>query len=188
MSLLIYIAGFDVFCSDAKRIGEDIKRYCRNLGFEGLFPLDVEIGEHLESYDSKDRIADVIYKGNIDKIKKSHVVMANLNPFRSVVEPDSGTCFELGVGYACEKYLYGYLDDNRDMLNKLGKSEEDPWDENGYNIEDFGLSVNLMIALSTNIVEGTYKNCLDRIKEDYDKGLLEVKKGVVEYENSCYRD
>ena len=57
---------------------------------------------------------------------------ANLNTFRGK-EPDSGTCFEIGYAYALGKKIYGYLEDDRTMLEKMGAAA----DENGFAVEDF---------------------------------------------------
>lgn len=43
MSKRIYLAGPEVFLLNAKEIGKRKKALCRKYGFEGVFPLDVEV-------------------------------------------------------------------------------------------------------------------------------------------------
>ena len=50
------------------------------------------------------------------------------------------------------------------MISKIGKK-----DDEGYNVEDFGLPINLMIAESVNIVEGDFEDCVKRLKLDLTK-------------------
>lgn len=148
----IYIAGYDVFSDDALKTGEEYKQICSIYGFCGLYPLDNKLSS------SKD-----IFNGNISLINKSDILIANLNNFRGQTM-DDGTAFELGYGYAKNKILYGYIDSDLDMIGKIGKK-----DDEGYNVEDFGLPINLMIAESVNIVEGDFEDCVKKLKYDLTK-------------------
>lgn len=149
---IIYIAGFDVFKDDAIKIGKEYKEICENYGFIGLYPLDnVANG------------SEEIFKGNIGLINQSDIIVANLNDFRGQTM-DDGTAFELGYGHASGKLLYGYIDSNIDMTSKIGYKDKD-----GYNVENFGKPINLMIAESTTIVEGDFEDCVKRLKLDLTK-------------------
>lgn len=148
----IYIAGFDVFKDDAVKIGEEHKEICRIYGFEGLYPLDNVANGSKEIFD-----------GNIGLINQSDIIVANLNDFRGQTM-DDGTAFELGYGCASGKLLYGYIDNDIDMVAKIGYKDKD-----GYNVEDFGKPINLMIAESTTIVEGNFEDCVKRLKHDLTK-------------------
>ena len=142
----IYLAGFDVFSPDAVRKGEEMKALCAEYGFEGLYPLDNVCSG-----------ARAIFEANTGMIKECDIIAANMNSFRGS-EPDSGTAFELGMGYALGKKLYCYTSDIRTLREKLGEK-----DENGYQVEDFGLPLNLMIAVPAVISEGGLKECLAMI-------------------------
>lgn len=148
----IYIAGFDVFKDNAIELGNKYKEICKLYGFEGLYPLD---NTSLNSNE--------IFRGNIGLIIQSDIIVANLNNFRGQTM-DDGTAFELGYGYASGKLLYGYIDDSRSMVAKIGYQ-----DNNGYNVENFGKPINLMIAESVNIVEGDFTDCVKRLKLDMKK-------------------
>ncbi len=150
----IYIAGFDVFCDDAKQIGEDYKRICSEYGFLGFYPLDND-EEH----------SNAIFLGNVSLINQCDIIVANLNDFRGATM-DDGTAFELGYGYAKNKILYGYMDHLQEMILKIGAK-----DENGYNVEDFGHPINLMIAESTTIIRGNFEDCIKQLSLDLEPKL-----------------
>lgn len=139
----IYLAGPDVFRSDAKAYGEELKAACQRAGFEGLFPLDNEIEKS-----TNHAMASAIRDANMAMIASCDVVIANLSPFRGP-EPDSGTVFEIGYALALKKDVIAYSSDRRSlkertqsMLN-LGASAVD---HDNLSIEDFDLSHNLMFA------------------------------------------
>lgn len=143
MSLKIYIAGPDVFSSDAVEIGKKYKALCEKLGFEGLYPLDNVCSTSKE-----------IAEGNFGLIDKCDVVIANMNPFRGK-EPDSGTCCEVGYAIAKGKKVICYMSDTRPMVAKYGTV-----DKNGMSVENFGHPLNLMIAEKADIIEGGFETAI----------------------------
>ncbi len=145
----IYIAGFDVFCGNAKEIGEKYKEICRKYGFESLYPLDNQCESSID-----------IFKGNISLIEQADIICANLNNFRGN-EPDSGTAFEVGFGFAKGKKLYGYRNNLKSLRDCLGEKDSD-----GYSVEDFGMCVNLMIGCCCKIIEGDFETCVKSVKRD----------------------
>lgn len=147
MSLKIYIAGPDVFSSDAVEIGKKYKALCEKLGFEGLYPLDNVCSTSKE-----------IAEGNFGLIDKCDVVVANMNPFRGK-EPDSGTCCEIGYAIAKGKKVICYMSDTRSMVEKYGTV-----DENGMNVENFGLPLNLMIAEKADIIKGDFEMAVNFLR------------------------
>ncbi len=158
----IYLAGPDVFLENAKEHGENLKQKCSACGFEGLFPLDNNV-----QGDTKAELAKKIRAGNIELIKSCDIVIANLSPFRGP-EPDSGTVWEVGFAQALGKRVIGYCTDGRDLKTKtrdmLGLSESSDRDAQGLEIEDFGLTHNLMYA---QIVQcRSFAECLTRIRRD----------------------
>jgi nucleoside 2-deoxyribosyltransferase len=140
----IYLAGPDVFLPNAKEHGEILKQRCLEYGYEGLYPLDNEI-----TGKTKEEIALKIKQANIDLIKNCDYVIANLSPFRGP-EPDSGTVWEVGFAQAFGKTVIGYSEDMRDLKTKtidiLDLDKEAPRDNQNLEIEDFGLTHNLMYA------------------------------------------
>lgn len=142
----IYLAGPDIFRPDVQDWIANARELCRQHGFEALTPLD-----HEETEPRK------ILEGNLELIRKAQIVVANLNPFRGF-EPDSGTAFQLGYALALGKKLWGYIDSSESLLERIrcseGLSADTKRDRGGMAIEDFGLPLNLMLALSARLVEG----------------------------------
>ena len=138
----IYIAGPDVFEKNAKEIGEKYKAICSAYGHTGLYPLDNEF----------DSSAD-IYSGNVALIDSADAVVANGNNFRG--EMDVGTAFEVGYAAAKGKKIVIYMDDTRTLVEKYGTE-----DEKGRFVEDFGHPLNLMLAESSEIIKGSFDDCM----------------------------
>jgi nucleoside 2-deoxyribosyltransferase len=150
----IYLAGPDIFRPDVDQWIANGRDICRQHGFEVLTPLD-----HGETEPRK------ILAGNLELIRKAQMVVANLNPFRGF-EPDSGTAFELGYALAQGKKLWGYIDSSVPLLERIRRIEghDSLRDSHGMAIEDFGLPLNLMLALSVHLVEGDLAACLAAIR------------------------
>jgi nucleoside 2-deoxyribosyltransferase len=158
----IYLAGFDVFRTDAIAHGKMLSALCLNAGFEGLYPLDNSAPAGL----CGPALAQWIYRANIDLIRSADIVMANLDDFRGPGEPDSGTAFEIGFAVALGKDVWGYTQDVGTLIDRVpaAPSEFGPLCAKGYLVEDFGLAKNLMIACSTQIVLGGPEMCIEMIR------------------------
>ena len=155
----IYIAGPDVFLENGKEYGEILKQKCLTAGFEGLFPLDNDVqGE------TREELAGNIKAGNIELIKSCDIVIANLSPFRGP-EPDSGTVWEIGFAQGLGKIVIGYCADQRDLKTKtqeiLGLSLSSHRDRQNLEIEDFGLTHNLMYAEV--VLHHSFEQCLESL-------------------------
>ena len=165
----IYLAGFDVFYKDAKERFEKMRKLCKLAGYEALIPLDNDITEGLG-------ISNRIYKANIAMIEQADGIIANLNAFRGK-EPDSGTVFEVGYGVAKNKKIVGYtsiedwkthiIGDQKSQVLTRGLFDsmfnQQPVDE--FNVEDFGLPLNLMLAESIKLINGDFIDALEVYKE-----------------------
>lgn len=158
--LKIYLAGPDVFETDALEQGKRLKKLCMEFGFEGHFPLDNEIMSEGTPYS----VAKKIREANLALLTQCDIIMANLNPFRGL-EPDSGTVYEVGYAVALGKRVYGYAADRRSMIEKIREDQqlaaEATLCRDGKIIEDFGLSHNLMM-LDVVVAESAEK-CLQHI-------------------------
>ncbi|HET7877056.1 MAG TPA: nucleoside 2-deoxyribosyltransferase [Methylomirabilota bacterium] len=143
-ALKIYLAGPDVFLADARRVGQQKQQLCREFGFEGLFPLD-----HDEAVGAD---AAKIFRANCSLMRRADIGLCNLTPFRSP-SADPGTVFELGFLFAQGKPVYGYTSAAATYrervaaaLGSLLEQHGQPWDRDGYAVENFGLGDNLMIV------------------------------------------
>ncbi len=156
----LYLAGPDIFRPDAQDWFANARELCRQHGFEALTPLD-----HGETEPRK------ICEGNLELIRKAQMVVANLNPFRGA-EPDSGTVFELGYGFALGKKVWGYVASGESLLERVSRLGGQagnsgaplPTDAQGLMIENFGLPLNLMLAMSAHIVTGDLATCIAAIR------------------------
>jgi nucleoside 2-deoxyribosyltransferase len=152
----VYLAGPDVFRPDAQACYERMERQCEALGLVGLRPSD---GGQAAGADGA-ALAQRIYEGNVALIRRSDAVVANLQPFRGLIEPDSGTVFELGVAVALGKPVAGYLPlpeiSYADRVRRHFPTRLDAggteWDDtHGLWIEGFGEPLNLMLSRSTSL-------------------------------------
>ena len=171
----IYVAGFDVFYPDWKEKRNFVyQELCSKYGFE--------MQAQKAAADEGKTLGERIFLKNIHYLDNCEYVVANLNTFRGM-EPDSGTCFEIGYAYALGKKIYGYLDDGRTMLEKVG----DRADANGFTVEDFDLPVNLMLGCSMTVVTGDLEHCL-RVIRDREGHLAKVRDQVVHQGNPRERE
>jgi nucleoside 2-deoxyribosyltransferase len=159
----IYLAGPDVFRSNAVEHLESLKNLCSKYNFEGLAPLDNTIDiapEHLLTPVH----SNLIFKANLDMIKKCDVIIANIDCFRGACI-DDGTAWEIGCGFALGKKIYGYSDTYKQSLVELTDEMFDITNQPKYTIvENFGNTANLMIVDSIldsgGGIFGTFEHCL----------------------------
>lgn len=152
----IYLAGPDVFRPDAPAWAEEARRLCAQFGHQALIPLDNE-----------ETTARGIYQANIALIRSADAVLANLNPFRGL-EPDSGTCVEVGFALALDRPVVGYLADGRCLAERVAAAQGGslstlngrPVDKDGLHVEDFGLPLNLMLSVPVRLVTGGLQEAL----------------------------
>lgn len=138
MTLQIYLAGPDVFLPDAKSVGRRKCEMCAEYCFKGLFPLDQEL-------DAPDAAA--IFNANHALMQQADIGLFNLTPFRGP-SAEAGTVFELGLMFGLGKPVYGYSSDTTNYCSRVYAD--------GYQIEDFGLSDNLMIDKAIEARDGKF--------------------------------
>ena len=157
----LYLAGPDVFRPDAAASAGRARELCRAAGHEAVIPLD----------DEAPATAAAIYRSNLQRIAAADAVLANLNPFRGD-EPDSGTCVEIGYALALGKRVIGYADDLRPLRERLradGPGADGRWrDAAGHVVEDFGLPLNLMLAVPLPLVQGGLAAALQALPQSAD--------------------
>ncbi len=151
--LKVYLAGPDVFRPEVLAWAAAARALCFERGVVPLLPLD-----------GTETTAEGIYRNNLGLIREADAILANLNPFRGF-EPDSGTCVEVGMALALGKPVIAYLTDTSPLLERMVHSEQTPpgLDENGWTVEDFGLPLNLMLAIPATIVPGGLPEALDAL-------------------------
>ncbi|WP_166263525.1 nucleoside 2-deoxyribosyltransferase [Marinobacter caseinilyticus] len=137
----IYLAGPEVFFShdEHRAIVTEKKRLLDEFGLVGVDPLDTALA--FTAQDSKQARGFRIYRANRELMDGCDAVIANLTPFRGI-SADPGTVFEVGYMIGQGKPAIGFTLDDRNYQARAGAT---PNDAQGYAIEDFELSDNLMI-------------------------------------------
>ena len=152
----LYLAGPDVFRPDASQWAAQSPALCAAAGHQALVPLE----EGLSA-------ADAIYRNNLRLLAEADAVLANLNPFRGA-EPDSGTCVEIGYALALGKPIIGYAADLRPLRERLHAQTGGDGccrDAQGLAVEDFGLPLNLMLAVPVQLVQGGLADALRKLAD-----------------------
>lgn len=161
--LKVYMAGPDVFLYNWKEVFEVNKSLLVAHGFIPLSPMEDEPGLEVDERG----LPTSIYRGNVAKIRRCDLVLANINDFRGGCI-DDGTAFEIGAATILGKDIYGYRTDMRMMTQRLAvlSASTRPHDGQGMTVEGFGLPVNLMIGLSVTLVHGGFKEAVERAATD----------------------
>ena len=150
----IYLAGPDVFRPDAAEHGRRLVALCAEHGFEAVFPLSASLPE----LPTPQELAAHIFRANLAHIDACDAVLANLDFFRGA-EPDSGTCFEVGYAVARGKRVIGYVPEPGTFAQRIRARlphavGDGLRDANGWELEEFGLPLNLMLGVPCEIVVG----------------------------------
>jgi nucleoside 2-deoxyribosyltransferase len=129
-----YLAGPDVFLPDALDVGAAKKRVCAEHGFEGVFPLDADLGD-IGSWEPAEQ-ALAVFRACVGHMDSCDLAFANLTPFRGA-SMDVGTAVEIGYLYARGTPVFGYTGVVGDYAERV--------DPDGFFVEPFGLVDNLMV-------------------------------------------
>jgi nucleoside 2-deoxyribosyltransferase len=153
-----YLAGPTVFAPDFAAQAKRLKALCAEHGIEGVIS-EVSL-EGLE-FSSKAEIARYIFEANMALLRSCDLVIADLTPFRGP-HADDGTAFELGAAYVLAKPIFAYSAELRPLAACIPAraAGERLVDAAGWQVEDFGLPHNLMLAAS---IEGLYATPQDAI-------------------------
>jgi nucleoside 2-deoxyribosyltransferase len=140
----IYLAGPDVFLSDAVDIGRRKVELCRRHGVIGLYPLDNVVDRTAQDASLQ------IFRGNETMMIEADAIIANLTPFRGP-GADPGTVYELGYMAGRGKFCLGYSNDPLVYAHRVREFTEVNSNDGrlidrlGLTVEDFGLTDNLMM-------------------------------------------
>lgn len=150
MAPRLYLAGPEVFFPNARAHGEEKKLLCAAHGFDGVYPLDNVIDDAASLPPAA--LARAISHGNERLMRSCALLIANCTPFRGP-SMDVGTAFEIGFMRALGKPVLGYSNVAADFARRVRATPvaaQATWDRETQraDIEDFGLSENLMIAIA----------------------------------------
>lgn len=144
----IYLAGPEVFLADRDAIAAAKKAICAQYGMEGVFPTDPAPATPQADTDWMR-----IYLGNEAHIQGCAALIANLTPFRGA-SADPGTAYELGFMRALGWPVLGYSNVGGNFTMRslaflrgaVHRRASGVWeDADGMEVEDFGLTDNLML-------------------------------------------
>lgn len=163
----VYCAGPGCFSPDIEKEAQKQRDLCEEYGLTALIPIDSFVDFNQPKLD----IAKDIFNKNIEMINKADFVVVNIENFRGF-ELDTGTSFEIGMAYALNIPVFGYLHSYpktyKDKMFGLIHEVDGVWyDSNGYRVEDFNGVCNLMVDLACDGVYKTFEECLKKIKEVY---------------------
>lgn len=146
----VYLAGPEVFLPNALEVGRKKQAICAEAGLDGLFPLDAQLDlTGLDKTEQARRIA----LGNEGLMRRADAIIANMTPFRGV-SMDAGTAYEIGFMRALGRPVFAYTNagpaDYRARAAQFSKCPRLPFDcdRPGFELEDFGLIDNLMMAVA----------------------------------------
>lgn len=134
--LKIYLAGPDVFFSNAAVIGAAKKEICAKHGFEGVFPVDLLPTDVFSDKYTHDQQAKIVQQACVKGIRECDLLVANMTPFRGV-SMDVGTAYEMGAAHIIGKKVYGYTLDASVYLKKV-KDDDDCTSKDGVHYDSFG--------------------------------------------------
>ena len=161
----LYLAGPDVFRPDAAEHGRRLVALCAGYGFSAVFPLSASLPTGL----APAALARHIYEANVAHIARCDAVLANLDFFRGP-EPDSGTSFEVGYATALGKPVVGYVPEEGSLAERIRARYPQAVgrglvDIAGWELEEFGLPLNLMLAVPARIVVGDLRAALAALRD-----------------------
>ena len=157
----VYLAGPDVFFPAPSEIGKVKREIAARHGLEGVFPLDADLDlTGLSKLEQARRIS----LANEALMRSCDAVAANISPFRGA-SMDAGTAFEVGFMRALGRPIALYTTARADYAERarahrvtlaMGEARltVSDIDQPDFEIEDFGLAENLMIAIAAHEAGG----------------------------------
>jgi len=147
----VYLAGPGVFRPDPWACANRLRRACAEAGLEGVFPLDATAPDGLTGR----ALAAWIRTANLALIRGCDAVLADMTPFRGP-GMDGGTAYEMGFAAALSLPVFAWTEDaSPDYAARVPSAGASApggarrCAAHGWDIEDFGLADNLMMACGT---------------------------------------
>lgn len=141
MTLKAYLAGPDVFLSNAAAHAAAKLTLCEAYGLAGVAPFNPDLDTSLPPALLWRRI----YDDDLRMMRECDIIIANLTPFRGA-SADAGTSVELGWFLGAGKPCWGYSNAAEAFVSRSEAQRAgipDPLPD--LDVEDFGLADNLMI-------------------------------------------
>jgi len=159
---LAYLAGPDRFDQRSDALYADLKTLCDKLGLDAVTPLDPARGvPDLQSDPDPVVRASNLFDNYQQHVRDCDVLVADLSDYHGL-EPNSDTSFECGMAFQLGKRLFGYMADDRLMIDRIPNlgPEHDYADLAGAKAENFNYPINLMFASSMPIVSNSFADAV----------------------------
>ena len=163
----IYIAGPACFYYGGYALWHALRGKAEFLGFKVTMPTTNALNLTHEDLRLN---AHEIFNNCARAMNDATAVIADLESFRGH-EPDGGSLFELGMGYARGLRLYGYTRDRRPLIHKLPVAalvNDRVVDDHGDDLPYCELPFCPSLMASTKIFEGDFENALQMLQIDID--------------------
>ena len=116
MSTRIYLAGPEVFLSNAREIGARKRAICEQHGLLGVFPTDEE--DACDPALSRPDQGLAISRAMERVMRTCNAMIVNLTPFRGP-SADVGSAYEMGFMRALGRPIFAYSNDDRPFLDRV---------------------------------------------------------------------
>jgi len=152
MTKRIYLAGPEVFLSNAREIGARKRAICEQHGLVGVFPADEE--DVCDPTLSLSEQGLAISRAMERVMQACDAMIVNLTPFRGP-SADVGSAYEMGYMRALGRPIFSYSNDDRPFTDRVAafcegvvrvRTTGEHEDPDGMAIEPFMLHDNLMLA------------------------------------------
>ena len=169
----LYIAGPACFYVDGYALWHGLRGLAEFHGFRVVMPTTNQLDLTHEDLRLN---ADAIFQNCAAAMNETTAVIADLESFRGT-EPDGGTLFELGMGYARGCRLVAYTRDRRPLNQKASRLTEDNRLVNSATGQPFpygALPFCPSLMASTRIVEGGFETALQALQSELDWSLAQT--------------
>ena len=121
----VYLAGDLVFRPGALALFERLRGICREVGIEGVAPLDGQAA--VQGMPPGEATIMAIVTADRDLMDRCDAGLFCLDPFRRGADMDPGTAVEIGYMFGQGKALCGYTVDGRGYPSKVRSYFKDAW-------------------------------------------------------------
>jgi nucleoside 2-deoxyribosyltransferase len=159
-----YLAGPAVFHPAAKALLDYLSEMCGQNGLTGVVPYEPDAAELALP---PAELAELIRRGNVERIRQCDLVIACVSPFRG---PGAcpGTTWEMGYAEALGKPVVAWSEDMRPYLERVPHDRDADGRsfcrQHGMLVEDFGLVENLMYAAGPFAVQPDFESALKQAR------------------------
>ncbi|MHC1771134.1 MAG: nucleoside 2-deoxyribosyltransferase [Flexilinea sp.] len=164
----LYIGGPACFYKNGYDLWFAMRKQAEYLGFTVSMPTEKEL--FLQNEDLR-KNADTIFANCCDCMNRATIVIADLEFYRGT-EPDGGTMYEIGMGYAKGCRCYGFTRDKRNMVWKHQNAvlrNGSIYDETGRIMPYPDLPFSPTAVSSMKIIEGDFDDCMKLIMLDIEE-------------------